>query len=116
MENTMAKFKVGDIIKFKDGGEEVVAILYENGNKTYGNFRALTVGVQKFRHLNEADLETATPEEFKAFSKQAVKPINPAEVIERETAENGGSLPGQITTKPAWMEDGGDNNDDGEDE
>lgn len=108
-------FKVGDIVKFQDGGEEVVAIVYENGNKQYGNFRALTVGVRKFRYLGEDDLKPATPEEFKNYAKQAVKGVNPGEVIERETAEAGGVLPEQITSKPSYLEDGDGDKNEGED-
>ena len=93
--------KVGDIVKFtgKDG-EEVVGIVYENGNKTYGSFRVQVVEVVKRKYLEEEGLQPATDMELSDYILKALLVFTPEAIIARETEEAGGTLPEQITAAP----------------
>jgi hypothetical protein len=109
MENT-TNYKVGDIVKFTVGNEGVAGILYENGNKNFGNFRVETADGTKYRHLKEGELQPATPEELSVYNEnllqatiQNIKSFNPQIIVQRETDEAGGEIPEPL--EPPYNDD-----------
>lgn len=93
-------WKVGDIVKFKGDEGEVVGIVYENGNKQFGQFRVQAIGPMKYRGLHQGDLQPATKTDLVAYGFAAVNAFTPANVIQQETEEAGGVLPEVITVNP----------------
>jgi hypothetical protein len=99
----MNKFKVGDIVKFTDNtGLERVGIVYENGNKSFEDYRVELIGTVKVKLLSENNLTEATPAEFANDVAATIQAFTPGFVIFRETHEAGGALPEALLEKPVY--------------